>query len=70
MQKIFNNEVTTPILLSVITILLGLTTWFGYTFANHMIAVMTEHEQRLDQNEIDIAILKRFDNCLPGEITP
>ena len=59
MKRILESQAVSSILLSIIALLLGITTWFGYTFATNVIQIQQQQEKRIDKIEVDIAVLQK-----------
>ena len=57
-RRVLESKTMTTVLLSAITFLLGVSSWFGYRFADNMLTVVTKHEERIDINEKEIAVLQ------------
>lgn len=57
-KKVMQDQTTATVLLSVITILCGVSLWFAYTFAQETMKIQTAHEVRLDNHDVEIATLK------------
>jgi len=64
-RKVLQSQATTPALLTIITALLGLCLWFGYTFAGQVTTMLNVHETRLDSLDSQVAVLNSHSKPTP-----